>query len=385
MSWLSGYKKSNPSSSLAEEREKKRKNLETERLLRAQQRASRQKQLQEALKSQQEADKALQEFLEIDPELFAGEEVENSLTDAEVELLLSDNNETMANFDELNTDNGADAIKSLGQIKVNWDAEDPQYFFQKLETELQIFEINKQYTKRQALIRALPDEVAKEFKHLVNLQETQAGALAYKDLKKAIIKSYGPRPGDAFQRAMSRVMVAKPSSLLKLLIADICPTNLQGCTHCPSTIWGLFMLQVPMYLKNGLANEEFSETTMQGIMDRADGFYAANQTDKNVSAVATTVAAVSTSDTQSASEVAAVGAPGRGRGNFRARGRGGRNRGRGGQGRGNQSQQPDPRGKRHESNPPWNACTAHWLYYDKAWKCQAPTTCPMKDKVTPKQ
>ena len=53
MSWLSGYKKSNPSSSLAEEREKKRKNLETERLLRAQQRASRQKQLQEALKSQQ--------------------------------------------------------------------------------------------------------------------------------------------------------------------------------------------------------------------------------------------------------------------------------------------------------------------------------------------
>ena len=90
MSWLSGYKKSNPSSSLAEEREKKRKNLETERLLRAQQRASRQKQLQEALKSQQEADKALQEFLEIDPELFAGEEVENSLTDAEVELLLSD-------------------------------------------------------------------------------------------------------------------------------------------------------------------------------------------------------------------------------------------------------------------------------------------------------
>ena len=56
----------------------------------------------------------------------------------------------MANFDELNEDNGADAIKSLGQIKVNWDAENPQYFFQKLETELQIFSINKQFTKRQA-------------------------------------------------------------------------------------------------------------------------------------------------------------------------------------------------------------------------------------------
>ena len=68
----------------------------------------------------------------------------------------------------------------------------------------------------------LPDDVGKEFKHIINLQETAAGNLAYKVLKTALIKAYGPKPGDAFQRALSRVMTGKPSSLLKLLISDIC-------------------------------------------------------------------------------------------------------------------------------------------------------------------
>ena len=89
---------------------------------------------------------------------------------------------------------------------------------------------------------------------------------------------------------------------------------------------------------------------------------------------------VSSPVTTDVGEVAAI----RGRGNFRGfRGRNGRGT-RGGRGRGNQNQ-PDPRGKRHESNPAWNSCAAHWVYADKAWKCQSPTTCPMKDKVTPKQ
>ena len=59
----------------------------------------------------------------------------------------------MVNFDSKNDDNGADAMKNLGQIRISWDPEDPSYFFSKLETELQIFSINKQFTKRQALIR----------------------------------------------------------------------------------------------------------------------------------------------------------------------------------------------------------------------------------------
>ena len=286
------------------------------------------------------------------------------------------------NFDEKNEDNGADAIKSLGQIKVNWDSENPEYFFQKLETELQIFSINKQFTKRQALIRCLPDEVAKEFMHLVTLQETQAGDLSYKTLKTAVIKAYGPRPGDAFQRALNRVMIGKPSVLLKLLISDICCNNLAGCC-CSKTVWGLFQNQIPVYLKTGLANETFDATNMHGIMDRADNLWAANQVEKQVSAVSSTNSAPANA-IENNSEVAAIG---RGRGNFSNRGRGNRNRLRGSTrgGRGNnQNSGPDPRGKRHESNPPWNSCGAHWVYADAAWKCQSPTTCPLKNKVTPK-
>ena len=367
-------------SSLTEERERKRKKLEEEqkeRLLRAQERAKRQNQLQKALESQREADQALKDFLAIDPELFQGEEeIEENF---DISDFLEDKI-VMANFDELDADNGADAIKSLGQIKVNWDGENPKYFFQKLETELQIFSINKQFTKRQALIRCLPDEVAKEFMHLVTLQETEAGTQSYKTLKTALVKAYGPRPGDAFQKAMNRVMVGKPSVLLKLLVSDICTKNLVDCC-CKTTVWGLFQDKIPMYLKNGLANEVFDSTNMHEIMDRADNLWAANQSEKQVSSVS------QEKTKESDAEIAAVG---RGRGGFRpfrARGnRGSRGNGRGARGaqsNGGQNK-PDPRGQRHSSNPPWNSCTAHWLHAEGAWKCQAPTTCPMKDKVTPR-
>ena len=73
MSWLSGYsKKPVASTSQAEDRETKRKKLEQEkeeRLLRAKQRADRQKQLQLAITAQQEADEALKALLDIDPEI----------------------------------------------------------------------------------------------------------------------------------------------------------------------------------------------------------------------------------------------------------------------------------------------------------------------------
>ena len=398
MSWLRGYK--NPAESKEPEvspRTAKRNKLQEERIQRALQRDRLKKQLKAVQEAKEEADLAEAELFALDPEIFAERPEDSDIPESEIAILLAEtkseevvkdlvveseesDNETIMNFDQLNEDNGDDAIKNLGHIKVNWNPSDPIFFFQKLETELQIYSVNKQFTKRQALIRCLPDDVALEFKHLVNLQETAAGNLAYKDLKTALIKAYGPRPGDAFQRAMNRVMTGKPSVLLKLITSDICKSNLVNCC-CNSTVWGIFELKIPMYLKTGLANEEFNHDNMQGIMDRADNLWAANQTTTQINTV-TQVAAVSSPVTQSAStqEVAAV----RGRGNSRFRGRGNRgNRGRGGQSRGGQNG-PDPRGKRHESNPPWNACKAHWVYADAAFQCQSPTTCPMKDKVSPK-
>ena len=215
------------------------------------------------------------------------------------------------------------------------------YFFQKLEIELQIFEVNKQYTKRQALIRLLPDTVGLEFKHLINLQEDAAGALAYKDLKTAIIKSYGPRPGASFRKAMERVMEGKPSVLLKLLISDICKQNLTKDCCCGSTIWGLFEMKIPMYLKTGLANEAFSKTTMNTIMDKADNLWSANQVTTQISAVTSNQPTESVSPPTTA-DIASIN---RGRGSNRGNRRGSRgnfaNRGRGGQNRGQNQNGPD--------------------------------------------
>ena len=379
MSWL-GYK-ATTSKSESDVREEKRRKLEQDRLFRVKQREAQRKQLQAAIDSRREADEALQGLFDIDPTIFESGSAEE-ITPEEVREILE-----MTNFDEQNEDNGADAMKNLGQIKVSWDSEDPQYFFQKLETELQIFEIKKQFTKRQALIRLLPDTVGKEFKHLINLQETEAGASAYKTLKTAIIKAYGPRPGDAYQRAVNRVMTGKPSVLLKLIISDICKTNMANCC-CPTTIWGIFEQKIPLYLKSGLANEVFNATNMQTIMDKADNYWAANQVENQVSSVNTpgvaATTAVSTPVTTTDNEISAI----RGRGSFNFRGRYNRgnrrgNGGRGGRGQ-NQNSNPDPRGKRHESNPPWNSCGAHWVYAEDAFKCQSPTTCPLKDKVKPR-
>ena len=384
MSWITGYTKASTSKASEESalREEKRKKLEQERLSRNQKRTAHREQLQRAIESRREAEKALQGLLEIDPDIFDSSDSDKiEISPEEESELLSI--PTMANFDELNADNGADAMKNLGQIRVNWDADDPQYFFQKLETELQIFEINKQFTKRQALIRLIPDAVGQEFKHLINLQETEAGTLAYKVLKTALIKAYGPRPGDSYQRAVNRVMTGKPSVLLKLIISDICNKNMSDCC-CSSTIWGIFEQKIPLYLKSGLANEVFNATNMQNIMDKADNYWAANQVENQVSAVSTPGSAAQVSSPVTAANNSEVSAIGRGRGNsFRGRyNRGGRRGGRGT--RGNQSGGQDPRGKRHESNPPWNSCGAHWVYAEDAFKCQSPTTCPLKDKVKPK-
>ena len=71
MSWLSGYKAKPSTSSEADLREAKRNKLEADRLLRAQQREKRQKQLQAAIDARREADEVIEEFLRLDPDIFS--------------------------------------------------------------------------------------------------------------------------------------------------------------------------------------------------------------------------------------------------------------------------------------------------------------------------
>ena len=79
MSFLFGGKKQEvPKEETPKEdtpRTAKRKKLVADRLQRAQERADRQHKLQSALQAQREADQALQDFLDIDPDILTGESI----------------------------------------------------------------------------------------------------------------------------------------------------------------------------------------------------------------------------------------------------------------------------------------------------------------------
>ena len=81
-------------------REAKRKKLEADRLVRAQQRAARQKQLQQLEQSQKEADEALREFCELADDIFEDEPgIDNDVSEDILEDFI------MTNFDQENDDN----------------------------------------------------------------------------------------------------------------------------------------------------------------------------------------------------------------------------------------------------------------------------------------
>ena len=86
MSWFGGYKPTPKPKSEEDLRKEKRDKLIAERIARAEKRLIQKRQLEAALKARQEADKALQEFLDIDPNIFAGDDYSEA-TDKELELL----------------------------------------------------------------------------------------------------------------------------------------------------------------------------------------------------------------------------------------------------------------------------------------------------------
>ena len=85
MSWFGALKKE------SDPREERRKQLEQERLKRAQIRADRQKQLQAAQAAQQELGETIDHLLALDPDILSGDTVYVSETEVEELLETSDN------------------------------------------------------------------------------------------------------------------------------------------------------------------------------------------------------------------------------------------------------------------------------------------------------
>ena len=278
MSWLSGYKKSSTCAATSEEdiREARRKKLEADRLLRTQQREQTKKKLLAAQASRAEADKALQDLLDIAPDILSGD------TDTEVEVsedILNDNSVAeMVDFDQENENDSATAMDNLRSVQCPFNKEDIEFWFSQLEDQLTLIGVKKQWTKKIALVRFLPPEIQNQVKSLLKLGQTAAGTDIYFRIKKQLLKLYGPKAEDAYLVAKNLVLTDKPSQLGQKLVETICPAEvkLQGC-HCDRIVWGLFREKIPIVIRNHLADMAFNKNTYEAIFDKADQVWDSNR------------------------------------------------------------------------------------------------------------
>ena len=297
-------------------------------------------------------------------------------------------------FEDANYASDPDSWKK--ELKVKFDPSDVKYSFNIIESQLRKFGINSQWEKKDALVTVLPAEIIEEVKPILRLDETEQGPHIYKDLKAEIVQLYGPKPEEAFKKAMALKMTGKPSAFGKQLLHIICPGSkpLDGC-HCDKMVFGFWDAQLSPAIRTKLAGMTFDKNTYQNMFKIADQAFLANGGHVATPAV---VGAVSTPPQDETLQVAAAATRGG------ARGRGGR--GRGGRGRGNNSSanstasgsasassgssgttsKPHQKGTKHSDLPSsagW-ACAQHWKKGRQAPYCSDPLVCKWVNIVAPR-
>ena len=301
----------------------------------------------------------------------------------------SEDEASMADFEDENGQDGAQVGEHLRQLQVPY-SEDIMFFFAQLENQCEMTDIKSQWMKRQALVKSLPVKVQEEVKSLLILKKSEAGENPYKDLKVELIKIFGPRPEEAYETACARVMVSTPSQLGKKLVGDLCKKTkkLQGCC-CDRIVWGMLRKQLPVAVRNHCSGMEFNHATYATVLDRADEVYLSNKmSDTRVSAVSTAASGSGGASSGGAEVAAVVTKPKKKKNKNKNSNGGGNNQ------NNNQSSAPasstsssgaqPSRGPRHESNPPVQACNLHWKHGPGAWMCGSPFTCPMRNQTTPR-
>ena len=173
----------------------------------------------------------------------------------------------------------------------------------------------------------------------------------------------------------TRTMVGLPSQLGNQIVDDVCKKadKLNGCC-CSAAVEALWQLQLPVGIRAHVSNMEFSHSTYKEVFEAADKVYMSS---KQVTVAAMSVAAVSLDETQAAfevqnqplSEVAAI----KSQKNKNQKNKNQKNK--------------KPRGQKHSSVPEDKAdkmCDRHYSHGAGAWYCLKPSSCPWKDKISPK-
>ena len=205
-------------------------------------------------------------------------------------------------------------------------------------------------------------------------------------LKYKILEIFGPRPEDAIERALNRVLTGKPSQLARALVRDLCKQELEDCECCPAIISTLWKRQLSSNVCAGIAHLEFNHENFSAITKLADDIHSSDQ--RKVAALSVAAVSSSLDETQPAipyatAEVAAVR-------NNRGGNRGGRGSRGGGRGRGrgssNSSGQDRPKGSKHPDLPSGDQqwCSMHFRHGKGAYFCASPSTCPWKNVYSPR-
>ena len=304
--------------------------------------------------------------------------------------------------DKANYADDEDAWKK--EIKLKFDIHDVRYWFNAVEASMKKFGINLQWSKKDAILPLLPEDVIEECKPILRLTQDEAGSQIYHDLKKEILSLYGPRDEDAFQKAIALRLTSTPSALGKKLIHIICPgaKPFDGC-HCAKMVYGFWWAQLSLPIRSHLARKPFNKDTYADLFKDADEVWRANG--GNTTPVPAVVGAVAANPpapvvSQPADQVSAVRG---GRGGFSNRGnrggRGGRGAGRGSsstasntnnsQNQSNNtsstSNKPHQKGPKASPDVPSNACSQHWKAGRAATYCSDPFVCSWAKILVPRQ
>ena len=163
-------------------------------------------------------------------------------------------------YDTAVGEDGDDVYKSIATLKLPFSTTDPKYWFSNLERKLKTFGVGKQKTKKDALHAQLPIEVENEVKNYLRLEEDEEGETPYKDLKVELIKLYQPKPEDAFDRALARVMTGKPSTLAKEIINDLCDCRRPLSTSCcAKNVFGMWRRSLPHPCQSTYLKQTFQQ------------------------------------------------------------------------------------------------------------------------------
>ena len=130
------------------------------------------------------------------------------------------------NYDVQCDEDGPNAMENAERkLKaVVWDRSDLSFFFGQAEIKMKSAGVKRNFTKMQVLTTILPKNVIDECKRILRKEESDfPNRDSYRQLKREILRIFGPSEEEGYERAIARVMSGKPSTLGRAIINDICP------------------------------------------------------------------------------------------------------------------------------------------------------------------